>query len=458
MTNANKKVQAILDSARKVDFRELNQIESSSISLSRKHFVVGGILELRRLCRELNIGLKYSDETIFVYNDRHWERFEREFFISFLREYALKIGIPTTDAMHFQFLEELHTQFKSVFTALDIDDDTEMVKINLQNGTCVFSENGIYLKPYDRKDNLEYILPFKYDDNATCPEFNSYLEYVLPDLKSRYVLAEYIAYCFVRNSVLKLEKAAVLIGDGANGKSVFFEIISALFGKNNISHISLKNLTEERGIFRPELKSKLLNYASELGKYLQTDILKQLVSGEPVDARMLYKSPITISNYARLMFNTNEMPSDVEFNDGYFRRYLPIRFGVTIPESMRDPNLSKRIIDKELSGIFNWVISGLERLLKQKRFTESEKINYELEKFKNSSDSVRQFIEEESFEKCLDNPLTLKTIYKSYKDFCFEYGYKPVSVRKFADRVRNAGYESERKNYGMVIYMRKSAA
>jgi putative DNA primase/helicase len=69
------------------------------------------------------------------------------------------------------------------------------------------------------------------------------------------------------------------------------------------------------------------------------------------------------------MFNTNEMPSDVEFNDGFYRRFIPIGFNVTIPEERRDPDLSKKIIEKELSGIFNWALSGLRRLLINKKFT-----------------------------------------------------------------------------------------
>jgi putative DNA primase/helicase len=458
MINTKQKIQLILDSARTVDFRLINQIESSSISLSRKHFIVGAIMELLRLSQELAIGIKLSEESVFIYNGMYWERIEKEIFIKFLSSFSLKIGISTTEAFHYQFIEELFIQFKSIFFDINIFNTQYDVKVNLQNGTCVFSANGIELKSFNENDNLKYILPFEYNANAECPKFDSYLKFVLPDSESRDSLAEFIGYSLVDNGTLKLEKVAILIGGGANGKSVFFDIISALLGKDNISHYSLKNLTEERGIYRIGIQGKLLNYSSELGKHLETTIFKQLASGEPVDARSLYKSPVTIVNYARLMFNTNEMPSDIEFNDGFMRRLMIIKFGVTIPDSMRDPNLSKSIIDTELSGVFNWALKGLERILSNKGFTKTQALIKELDNFKSSSDSVRQFIEEESFEKCLDNPLTLKTIYKSYRDYCFEYGYKPVSVRKFADRVRNAGFESERKNYGTVIYMRKTHA
>jgi putative DNA primase/helicase len=455
MTNINQKIQELLDSARTTDFRAIIQIENNQNSLSRKHFIIGTILELRRLCEVHSVGIKFSEETIFIYNDKYWQRYEKELFYNFLSDFALKIGVPMFEAIHFHFLDELFTQFKLTFIDLGKFVQNENVKINLQNGTCEFTSNGIVIKPFDKNDNLTYILPFEYNEKATCPEFEEYLEYVLPEQNSRFALSEYISYCFVNNKALKLEKAAILIGNGVNGKSVLFEIISALFGKENITHYSLKNLTEERGIYRMGIQGKLLNYSSELGKNLETTIFKQLVSGEPVDARSLYKSPVTIENYARLMFNTNEMPTDIEVNDGFMRRFMIFRFGITIPENKRDPHLSKRIIKNELSGIFNWVIKGLNRLLFQQGFTESEKIKSELDKFKNSSDSVRQFIEEEGYEKSTENPLTLKTLYSSYKVFCLEFGLKPVSAKKLSDRLRNLGFESDRKNYGTVFYMKK---
>jgi putative DNA primase/helicase len=40
---------------------------------------------------------------------------------------------------------------------------------------------------------------------------------------------EYLGYLFVRNKSLNLEKSLILYGTGANGKSVLFEILNALW-------------------------------------------------------------------------------------------------------------------------------------------------------------------------------------------------------------------------------------
>ncbi|OGV31935.1 MAG: hypothetical protein A3E88_07330 [Legionellales bacterium RIFCSPHIGHO2_12_FULL_35_11] len=44
----------------------------------------------------------------------------------------------------------------------------------------------------------------------------------------------------------------------------------------------------------------------------------------------------------------------------YFRRFLIIPFQVTIPEAEQDKQLAQKIIKSELSGVFNWVLQGLD--------------------------------------------------------------------------------------------------
>ena len=71
-------------------------------------------------------------------------------------------------------------------------------------------------------------------------------------------------------------------------------------------------------------------------------------------------------NYAKLIFNCDSLPSEVEQTLGFYRRWLIIYFDQIIPEKEQDKQLAKKIIESELSGVFNWVLEGLERLLEQK--------------------------------------------------------------------------------------------
>ena len=75
--------------------------------------------------------------------------------------------------------------------------------------------------------------------------------------------------------------------------------------------------------------------------------------------------------YGKLMFNCNELPKEVENTNAFFRRFLIIPFDSVIPESEQDPELAAKIIRDELSGVFNWMLEGLGRLLQQRTFTRS---------------------------------------------------------------------------------------
>src|SRR4029078_2469053 len=120
---------------------------------------------------------------------------------------------------------------------------------------------------------------------------------------------------------------------------------------------------------------------------------------EAVEARCPYGMPFIMAEYAKLIFNCNELPKDVEQTNAYFRRFLIVPFNVTIPEDEQDKELSKKIIANELSGIFNWVLDGLKRLLVQKNFSNSDAIDQQLKEYEKNSDSVRMFLEDEGYEK-----------------------------------------------------------
>ena len=108
---------------------------------------------------------------------------------------------------------------------------------------------------------------------------------------------------------------------------------------------------------------------------------------------ILYGKPFTMREYGKLMFNCNELPKEVEQTNAFFRRFLIIPFNQTIPESEQDPELAKKIIASELSGVFNWLLDGLRRLLSQKKFTQSEIVRNQIEAYRRESDSVAMFMD-----------------------------------------------------------------
>ena len=391
----------------------------------------------------------------YVYTGTHWQEFNDDRLRAFLGDAAERINVPTFTASYFGFREKLFKQFYSAAYFMPPDAKNDEVKINLQNGTYVISKEKRYLKGHDQNDFQLYKLPFDFEPGATCPRFQKFLDRVLPDKCKQTVLAEYMGYVFVKNSVLKLEKGLILYGSGKNGKSVFFEIINALIGPKNMSNYSLQSLTDSNGYTRSLLAGKLLNYATEISEKMNTTVFKALISGEPVEARMIYKAPFLLTDYCRFIFNTNNLPKDVEHNLGYARRYIIVPFDQTITEEEKDVSLANKIIAEELPGVFNWVLQGLENLLDQGDFTPCPAIDFALDEFKRNSDSVALYIEDGNFEPSKDDTIALKDLFRWYKEFCKDSNYNCCSIRSFSDRLKNIGFTTTRKSSGRSVGIRK---
>ena len=422
-------------------------------TLKNKHYLVTIIEELLKVAKANHWGLCKKNDFIYLYNGAYWKLLSNDDLKYLLSKAALKMGVDKFEAKYYVFKEHLYKQFLSSAYLPEPEQPHDLILVNLKNGTFEITSKGGEIRDFNKKDFLTYQLPFEYDKKAKAPMFMKYLNRVLPDKGCQKILSEYLGYVFTRH--LKLEKILLLYGSGANGKSVFFEIVNQLLGRDNTTNFSLQSLTNETGYQRAKIVNKLVNYTSEINGKLSSAIFKQLASGEPIEARLPYGEPFIIENYAKLVFNCNELPREVEQSNAYFRRFLIIPFSQTIPESEQDKELSKKIIDKELAGVFNWVLDGLNRLLKQKRFTKSEVVKNQVKQYRTESDSVQLFLDEENYIKSTTNHEMIKQVYGNYLSYSITNTYRPVSKIVFKRRLEAIGFLVKRKKNGNVVFLEK---
>ena len=432
-------------------YKKLNK-QLNGYRLSKNHYLVLCIEQLLKNAKANNWGLCKKNGFIYLYNGFYWIEINKESFQSFLGSVALKMGVEKFKGKIHTFRDELFRQFMADAYLPTPKANKQNVLINLQNGTFEITPSKRELREFKRNDFLTHQLPFEYQPKATAPLFKKYLDEVLPDADKQKVFAEYCGYIFIKPSVLKLEKMLILFGSGANGKSVFFEILNALLGVQNISNYSLQSLTNDNGYFRAKIANKLVNYASEINGKLETDIFKQMASGEPIEARLPYGEPFILNEYAKLIFNCNDLPKDVEHTNAFFRRFLIIGFDVTIPEDKQDKQLSNKIIENELSGVFNWILNGLERLLAQKNFSKCEAIENARNDYEKQSDSVKMFIEDFEY-KTSTEYTAISQLYEQYKSYCIEDGFRPVNKSNFMKRLRHFKILVNRISIGNVAYI-----
>lgn len=298
------------------------------------------------------------------------------------------------------------------------------------------------------------VLPLDFDPNAECPLWLESLEQILPRQRDGdrriAVLQEYLGLCIARGR-LNFEKFLIMIGAGSNGKTTILLVFRQLLGEENVSHVPLSEFGSEFRIY--SMNNKLANIASEMTFVEKTEEgrLKELTSGDPIQANRKYKSPITMVPTAQLIFATNTLPAINDRSDGVWRRMLVMPFTVQFSEEEKDRDRAPRLME-ELPGIFNWGLAGLQRLVANGQFSECDVCQQAVAEHRHDSDPLLQFVDEQC---CLGvrERESCAVMYKAYRKFCESSGRKATNNALFGKRVQGLdGIERRRQSQGNREY------
>lgn len=268
--------------------------------------------------------------------------------------------------------------------------------------------------------NLDYV----YDATAACPTWLRTLEEIFPPTgaadQRMAVLQEFFGYCLLMSNH-RFEAFLILIGDGANGKSVILEVLRAMLGSANVSNVPLDAL--EGRFNKVEMIGKLANIATDMQRMpkVQEGTLKQMVSGEPLQVEQKHKPAYTAYPTAKLVFATNHLPPFADTSDGLWRRMIVIPFFVQFVADRIDRYRARDIISEELPGVLNWALEGASRLLQQDQFTSCGACDAAKHEHRHDSDPFRQFLDE-CCELGPDYSVVVDEFYKAYSGFCRESG------------------------------------
>ncbi|MCQ2231435.1 MAG: phage/plasmid primase, P4 family [Paludibacteraceae bacterium] len=347
--------------------------------------------------------------------------------------------------------------------------ETQSMKEDLDS-TVVVMGNGVFdtmdmsLHEFSPNYKTNMRVPYDYNPDERPVGWIRFLERVLPDVELQMLLQEFLAAAYVDRRFAKIEHMLILLGTGANGKSVVFEVVSALLGDGNVSNFSVSDLisSQRREQNVAVCNGKRLNYCSEIRTSeigpKNADAFKAIVSGESQMARSLYCEPFRASNIPLIMANANSMPRLDDASYALQRRILIIPFEVFIPEDEQDKELATEL-KKELSGIFNWVMAGLGRLREEKfQMTIPEKVRSEVSEYIRESNAMIRWTENERIIAQWNNNDDLKeewvlvgVLYARYKDWCMNNGEEVKTKRDFSDSLSAMGFKRSRRGAGIGV-------
>ena len=418
---------------------------------AQKHYKVAIIHTLIETAKEHNWHVIHDAGFFYIFNGAFWVVLLDSEVKQLLKDAAIKMSYTEIECRDALFVDKLFQQAiqDGFFAERNI---SRQSIINLKNGSLVLSEAGMVLKAFDYRDFLTHQLDFAHNPAAKNNLFLNYLDQVLPDRDTQRTLQDVAGYLFIKG--LKMEKVFFLFGTGANGKSVFFEVLNGVLGSDNISNYSLESLTDEKGYHRAMIKDVIVNYGTDIRlTKIDAGMFKTLASGEPVEARLPYREPFLMTDYAKLIFNVNKMDSaNIEHTHGFYRRLLIIPFNKTIPDEDQDRDLHTKILN-DRAGVLNWIIEGAERVIKSRNiFVSAECEAFKL-RFIKETDSVAMY--EADFLETMTANIYFKSYadaYAEYKHYCFEAGHsRPLGRNNFVNRMESLGFTRSKQESCMFL-------
>lgn len=243
-----------------------------------------------------------------------------------------------------------------------------------------------------------------------------------------------------------LEALIIAYGDGRNGKSTFWNVISHVLGlySGNISADTLtvgcrRNIKPEMA----EVKGKRLLIAAEMqeGARLNDSTVKQLCSTDDIFAEKKYKDPFSFKPCHTLVLYTNHLPRVSATDDGIWRRLIVIPFNAKITGKSDIKNYGEYLYDNAGGSILAWVIEGARKVIEMNYSIPAPAcVQDAINEYRSQNDWFSHFLED----KC-EVGVALKesssSLYQAYRMYCMDTNEYVRSTADFYFALEKAGFE-----------------
>ncbi|MBI2547617.1 MAG: hypothetical protein HYW23_04200 [Candidatus Aenigmarchaeota archaeon] len=330
------------------------------------------------------------------------------------------------------FLNETLDYIKSrTYKDRTIFDNQNPNFLPLQNGILDIEKRT--LLPYNPDFFFTSKLGIKYDPDVDCQKIKKFLsEIVSPDDVN--LLIETAGYCLWRE--YPIQKAVMLVGDGANGKSTYLSLLGRFIGSENIASVSLQDLERNR-FASSNLYRKLANIYADLPSVALKNVglFKMLTGGDIFAAEKKFKNSFQFRNHAKLIFSANQVPYVADETGAFYRRWVIINFPFKFEGDKSNLMILQELVtEDELSGFLNLVIPALNKVLKE-GFSYIKSTEEIKRAYIRASDPIAAFASD-----CLiespEDVVPKDDVYNSYMNYCRINKLPIVANSAFAKNLR----------------------
>lgn len=244
-------------------------------------------------------------------------------------------------------------------------------------------------------------------------------------------------------STITVDKFFIFEGEGRNGKSMLTKVMSRVIGQRNISNVSLSGITEGKFDLSGMI-SKTVNIAGDIDerRIEASGILKEITGGDMISVRPIYKAPISVRLYPKLIFNSNRDIYAADTSYGFSERYTIFKFPFTFTsDENKVDNIAVFKADPAVLDGIDWtetsaVLLYYLKAFKKEGFIMTAEMIEEKTRIENLSSSVFSFWGETStiintFDAGENEVKPDREIFSKYFIYCQQSNIRPVSLHAF---------------------------
>lgn len=300
----------------------------------------------------------------------------------------------------------------------------------------------------DRADRMTKITTAT--PGGDCPQWMAFLSDIAGgDVDLQAYLQRMVGYCLT--GVTSAHALFFLYGTGANGKSVFANVISTILG-DYAATASMDTFVETRGDRHPTDLAGLRGarfvtaIETEQGRRLNESKVKAITGGDKISARFMRQDFFEYTPQFKPVIVGNHKPAIRNIDEAMKRRMHMIPFTVTIPPERRDSRLTEKLL-AERDGILAWAVAGC-LAWRREGLKPPASVVSATEEYFEAEDALGRWLDE----RCVRTPnaksLTAE-LFTDWKQWAEAAGEFIGAQRRFSDLLITRGIEKWRNGMGV---------
>lgn len=324
--------------------------------------------------------------------------------------------------------------------------DAEPFALNTPGGVVDLGTGRLH--PHDRANRMTKLTTAT--PRGDCPRWRAFLEDVTG---GDGVLQDYLqrmaGYCLTGSTAA--HALFFLYGTGANGKSVFVNVMATILG-DYATNAPMDTFMEARGDRHPTDLAGLRGarfvsaIETEQGRRWNESKVKAITGGDKVSARFMRQDFFEYLPQFKLLIAGNHKPAIRNVDEAMKRRLHLIPFTVTIPPERRDGQLTDKLL-AERDGILAWAVAGCLAWQRDGLRPPPAVVSATDEYFE-AEDALGQWIEE----RCEQHPearVSTSDLYADWREWAERAGEYVGSIKRFVETLLSRGFERTRMHGGI---------